>query len=375
MKTTIPTNHLLDSPVTSLPLQEQTRLMLDWASKRLSKVVCLANSHMIMEAYRDKDFAQILKQADLVSPDGMPLVWMLKLMGVRNQDRVAGMDVFLNLLCLASITKNSVFFLGSKKEVLDSISKRIEQDFPLLSIAGIEPLPFRPLTEAEDEALIERINSSGAGLIFVCLGCPKQEKWMAQHKGKINGVMIGVGAVFEVYAGIKQRAPRFIRESGFEWLYRLIQEPSRLWDRYSKTIPPFIGLGLKQLFWQKQAFSLNWSDDIFIRETSNELLFPKLKPQKIGQILLKQNLITENDLLNALAKQKNCGKKLGEILLEEKFIAREQFNRQLKNQQISLGELLIEKKLISAKQLNEIILEQVYRQQGIKYLPKKVLKK
>ena len=371
MNSVIPTNQVLSSPITSLPLQEQIWLMLDWAAKKQSKVVCLANSHMLMEAYWNQEFAETLEQADIVSPDGMPLVWMLKLMGVQNQDRVAGMDVSLNLFRLASISKISVFFLGSQQTVLDSIRKKIAQEFPLLSIAGIEPLPFRPLTAEEDEALIERINASGAGLIFVCLGCPKQEKWMAQHKDKINGVMIGVGAVFDVYAGIKKRAPHFIRAYGLEWFYRLIQEPSRLYARYSKTIPPFIGLGLKQLFWQKQAFSLNWSDDIFMRETSNDLLSFQHQPEKIGQILLKQNLITENVLLTSLAKQKNQDKRLGEILIQDGYLTREAINRQLKNQKISLGEILIEKNLVSAEQLNEILLEQIYRQQGIMLSPTK----
>ncbi|MGK7896067.1 MAG: hypothetical protein AB4372_21260, partial [Xenococcus sp. (in: cyanobacteria)] len=148
------------------------------------------------------------------------------------------------------------------------------------------------------------------------------------------------------------------------------QEPSRLWVRYGKTIPPFIGLGLRQLFWQKQVFSLNWSDDIFMREISNDLLSFQRQPEKIGQILLKQNLITENELLTALAKQKNQEKKLGEILIQEKYVTQEEINRQLRNQKITLGEILIEKNLISAEQLNDILLEQIYRQQGIKLSPK-----
>ncbi|MCA1994329.1 MAG: WecB/TagA/CpsF family glycosyltransferase, partial [Coleofasciculus sp. S288] len=108
-------------------------------------------------------------------------------------------------------------------------------------------LPFRPLTQEEDEALIQKINESGAGLVFVSLGCPKQEYWMAQHKDKIQAVMLGVGGVFPVYAGIHKNAPRRVKEFGLEWLYRLVQEPRRLWGRYSKTIPPFIWLALKQL--------------------------------------------------------------------------------------------------------------------------------
>ena len=127
------------------------------------------------------------------------------------------------------------------------MKNRLEREFPELQIAGIESPPFRPLTEVEDVELVERINKSGAGFTFVSLGCPKQECWMQEHFGKISSVMIGVGAAFPVYAGIKSRAPMWVRASGLEWLYRLLQEPRRLFGRYLKTIPPFIWLALQQI--------------------------------------------------------------------------------------------------------------------------------
>jgi N-acetylglucosaminyldiphosphoundecaprenol N-acetyl-beta-D-mannosaminyltransferase len=125
--------------------------------------------------------------------------------------------------------------------------QKLEREFPNTSIAGMEPLPFCPLTPEEDEAVIKKINESGAGIIMLSLGCPKQELWMAQHKDKIQAVMIGLGGAFPVYAGIHRWAPWWIRKSGLEWFYRLIQEPRRLWKRYGTTIPPFICLALKQL--------------------------------------------------------------------------------------------------------------------------------
>lgn len=253
--------YILGFPITSLPLKEQVNLMLTWAKKHKSKVICLANSHMLMEAYWNKNFAKVLQTADIVSPDGMPIVWMLKLMGVQHQDRVAGMDVFLNLCHLASNSNISVFFLGSHKEVLDLMKEKLKKDFPFLSIAGMEPLPFRPLTTEEDEALINKVNLSNAGLVFVCLGCPKQENWMAEHKEKIGGVMIGVGAVFAVYAGLKKRAPDVVRLLGLEWLYRLMQDPQRLWSRYRTTIPPFLYLATKELL----IFKIN---NYFLRTNS-----------------------------------------------------------------------------------------------------------
>jgi len=182
-------------------------------------------------------------------------------LGARYQDRVAGMDVLLALCKLAQTQNVSVFFAGSQPDILSRMQKRLEKEFPNLKIAGMEPLPFRPMTETEDKALIKMINNSGAGLVFVSLGCPKQENWIAEHKDKIKAVMIGLGGVFPVYAGIHKRAPRMIRDLGFEWLYRLIQEPRRLWNRYTKTIPAFILLALKQLL-----MSSSFSTPFRIRE-------------------------------------------------------------------------------------------------------------
>lgn len=249
----LPTKVVLDFPITALKLDEQVETILQWALARESKTVCVANVHMLMEAYWNSEFGNILKSADIVTPDGMPLVWMMRQMGARQQDRVAGMDIMLGVCELAQAKNVSVFFLGSQNEILSRMGKRLEQEFPKLKIAAMEPLPFRPLTESEDEALITKIHSSGAGLVLVSLGCPKQEKWMAQHKGTIQAVMIGLGGVFPVYAGIHKRAPRVVRELGFEWLYRWIQEPRRLWQRYTKTIPPFIWLATKQLLTSKQG--------------------------------------------------------------------------------------------------------------------------
>lgn len=246
----LPTQKVLNSGITALRFNDQIQTMLQWAIARESRTVCVANVHMLMEAYWNQEFANVLDNADLVTPDGMPLVWMMRQMGIRNQDRVAGLDIFLSLCEKAQTQKVSVFLVGSIAPVLDRIRRRLEQEFPNLEIAGMEPLPFRPLNPDEDEALIKKINESGAGVVFVSLGCPKQENWMAQHQGKIQGVMVGVGGVFPVYAGLQKRAPRSVRNLGLEWFYRLLQEPRRLWGRYIKTIPPFVWLALKQLLTQ-----------------------------------------------------------------------------------------------------------------------------
>lgn len=243
----LPTQKVLDFPITALRFADQIQTILKWAIARESKTVCVANVHMLMEAHWNSEFASVLKSADIVTPDGMPLVWMMRQMGAHYQDRVAGMDIFLALCQQAQVQNISVFCVGSQNEILSRMRKKLEQEFPRLKIAAMEPLPFRPLTETEDQALINKINSSGAGVVLVSLGCPKQENWMAQHKGKVQAVMIGLGGVFPVYAGIQKRAPRIVRDLGLEWFYRWIQEPRRLWRRYATTIPPFMWLATKQL--------------------------------------------------------------------------------------------------------------------------------
>ena len=360
----IPKKYVINSPVTALSFDEQMFLIMKWARMKESRIVCLANVHMLIEAYKEKQFNLILEAADLVTSDGMPLVWMLKLLGIRNQERIAGMDVFLRLCELCSSCKISLFFLGSKTEVLEKIRHRLNQDFPNLSIAGMESLPFRTLSETEDEALIQRINNSGAGIVMVCLGCPKQEYWMMQHRHKITAVMLGVGAVFSVYAGIQRRAPSLIRNYGFEWFYRLIQEPSRLWRRYYSTIPSFLLLALQQIIeefnslnseklknnYQKNSDTCKFSDKEL---NSSQLL-------RIGEILLRQNLLSPFSLSQALNQQMLQKKKIGEILIEKGYISQEELKYHLHNQTIKLGDLLIKHKVISERKLQSILNHQEF---------------
>jgi N-acetylglucosaminyldiphosphoundecaprenol N-acetyl-beta-D-mannosaminyltransferase len=239
--------HLIGSPVTALPFAQQINLMLQWAQQHQSRFVCVANVHMLMEAHWHPEMNQVLNAADLVTPDGMPLVVMLKLLGVTQQDRVAGLDILQELCRQSPEFRTSIYFVGSELRILEKIKTRLHQEFPDLVIAGLEPLPFRPLTVEEDQAIAERINASGAGLVFVSLGCPKQELWMSRQKGQINATMIGLGGAFPVYAGLQKRAPNWVRRFSLEWAYRLIQEPARLWKRYATTIPSFLWLAGKQL--------------------------------------------------------------------------------------------------------------------------------
>ena len=241
------TQSVIGFPVTAESFETKVDTMLGWAQQRLSKVVCVANVHMLIEAKHHMGFASILHRADMLTPDGMPLVWLTSWISNRRQERVAGMDILFSLCHKATEKNVSLFFLGSTPTILDRMQQRLNREFPELPIAGMEDLPFRPLTYEEDEALIHRLNNSGAGIVLVSLGCPKQERWMPAHKNKVNAVMIGIGGVFPVFAGAQKWAPAWVRKNGLEWLYRLLQEPRRLWKRYAKTIPLFLWLASKQL--------------------------------------------------------------------------------------------------------------------------------
>jgi N-acetylglucosaminyldiphosphoundecaprenol N-acetyl-beta-D-mannosaminyltransferase len=245
------THYLIATPVSILDFDGQINLMMNWAKQCQSKMICVANVHMLVEASQNPDFADILKGADLTTPDGMPLVWMLRLLGARQVQRVAGMDIFLAVCKQAEANQISVFLLGSSSEVLGKISQRLKTEFPMIKIAGTDSPPFRPLDSTADMELVQTINASGTRILFVALGCPKQELWMAQHRDKIQSVMIGVGGVFPVYAGVLKETPKFMQKSGLEWLFRLSQEPKRLWKRYFTTIPIFIWLMLKQIFYSR----------------------------------------------------------------------------------------------------------------------------
>lgn len=208
-----------------------------------------------MEGTWKPDFAKVLKEADMLTPDGMPLVWMTSRMSGQPQDRVAGLEL-MRALCRQAASDNvSIYFVGSTDSVLLEIRRRLSEEFPSLKIAGMVSPPFRPLTVEEDLLLTRQINDSQAGLVFLSLGCPKQERWMHDRKGKVRATMIGLGGAFSVYAGVQRWAPGWVRRNGLEWLYRLAQEPGRLWRRYTETIPPFIWLAGKQLFKVRIGFS------------------------------------------------------------------------------------------------------------------------
>lgn len=218
----------------------------DMAIARRSSYTCVANVHMLVEAKKDPYFAEIVNAADIVTPDGMPLAKGLLLTYGLKQDRVAGMTLLPDLLEAASKKPISVYFYGSTTETLELVEKHCTIHYPKTKLAGMYSPPFRPLSDEEECTVIKEINESGANLIFVCLGCPKQEKWMHSMKGKINGHMIGIGGALPVMIGVQTRAPKWMQDASLEWLYRLGQEPRRLFKRYAVTNSLFIYYLLKE---------------------------------------------------------------------------------------------------------------------------------
>lgn len=207
-----------------------------------SSYVCVANVHMLVEAHQEKGFAKVVNDADLVTPDGMPLAKGLQILSGIKQDRVAGMDLLPDLLKAASEEQIAVFFYGGTEAMLQETSQFCELNYPQLKLVGFHSPPFRSLTMDEQQDVVKKINDSGAGLILVALGCPKQEKWMASMKGKIDACMIGIGGAVPVMVGLQTRAPKWMQKASLEWLYRLFQEPKRLFKRYFLTNSLFIFL-------------------------------------------------------------------------------------------------------------------------------------
>lgn len=212
---------------------------LRWAARGDSRAVCCANVHVVMEAHDDPAFGAALALADLVTADGMPLAWALRLMGVRGAPRVYGPRLMLELCAAAAREGVSVGLLGGTPDTLAKLRRALALRFPPLRVAFAESPPFRAWTEAEDAGVRARIAASGARIVFVGLGCPRQERWMAAQRGRLPAVMLGVGAAFDFIAGTRRQAPASLGRLGLEWAFRLATEPRRLWRRYLVHNPRF----------------------------------------------------------------------------------------------------------------------------------------
>lgn len=243
---TVLRKNVISLNITLTPYQTFITSVLDTARQRVSAFGCFANAHMVVEAVQNPAFAEAVNRATWVTADGVPLAWALRVLYGIRQERITGLDVLPNLLTEAAKNQLPVYFYGSTPDVLARCAAFCQQHHPTLPIAGMHAPPFRLLTAAEQEEDINAINASGAAIVFVALGCPKQEKWVATFSHRIPAVLLAIGGALPVLVGEQVRAPRWMQQNGFEWLFRLIQEPRRLFRRYVVTNTLFVGYLLRQ---------------------------------------------------------------------------------------------------------------------------------
>ena len=217
------------------------------ARARNGGYVCVANVHVTIEAEDDERYSELVNAADLVLPDGTPLVWMQRWQGNADAAQVRGPSLMPMLMKHAEAENLKVGFLGGRAEVLERIAARARDEFPALDIAYQHSPPFRELTSDENAQIAAATNDAGVEILFVGLGCPKQERWMAANRGVVKAASIGVGAAFDLYAGELREAPHIVSRLGLEWMYRLVQEPRRLFSRYLLVNPRFMLLAARQL--------------------------------------------------------------------------------------------------------------------------------
>lgn len=218
-----------------------------WVEAEYASYACVTGVHGVMESQRDPGLLHIHNNADLVVPDGLPMVWCGRLAGAKEIRQVRGIDLTLAILGIAEQREWPVFFYGGAEGTPELLVERLTSRLPKLLVAGTVSPPFRPLSQQEDTDIVSQINESGARIVLVGLSTPKQERWMAEHVGRIrSNAMIGVGAAFDVHAGLSSTAPRWLQRLGLEWLYRLSREPRRLWRRYLVNNPKFLAAVLRR---------------------------------------------------------------------------------------------------------------------------------
>lgn len=206
------------------------------------KYICVSNVHTTVMSYENEEYRKIQNSAAMALPDGAPLSSYSRRKGYKQAQRVTGPDLMLELFAISKEKGYRHYFYGATEETLQSMREVLERDYPGIEIAGMYAPPFRALTSQEDAQIVAKINESRPDFIWIGLGAPKQEEWMYQHMGQLQGVLIGVGAGFDYLAGYIKRAPRWMQRMSLEWLYRLLQDPKRLWRRYFTSNVKFICL-------------------------------------------------------------------------------------------------------------------------------------
>lgn len=239
-KTNIPTVNILGVNIAAINMD----WLIEFTRKHIKELsgdyICVSNVHTSVMAYEDPEYLKIQNGGVLAIPDGGPLSSIGRKRGAVNMERTTGPGYMTEVLKISEQNDFRHYFYGSTQDTLDKLEEKLRRDHPGIKIAGMYSPPFRALTQAEDFEIIERINAAAPDFLWVGLGAPKQEKWMAAHKGKVKGLMVGVGAAFDYYAGNIKRAPQWMQKANLEWFYRLLQDPKRLFKRYLITNSKFI---------------------------------------------------------------------------------------------------------------------------------------
>lgn len=252
----IETTDVLGISVSAIDMDMALATIESWIDDRVPNYVCVTGVHGIMESQSNKEVRDSHNGAGLVTPDGMPLVWLQRSAGKKHVRRVYGPDLMLAVMERSRSRGDKHFLYGSTEKTLERLQSNLTRRFPGLTIAGSFSPPFCPLTDAEDDEVVATIDASGADIVWVGLSTPKQERWMAAHRHRLTApVLIGVGAAFDFHAGLVRQAPRFIQQSGFEWLFRLATEPRRLWRRYLSNNPMFVYLVARQMLGLRDSFN------------------------------------------------------------------------------------------------------------------------
>lgn len=239
---------ILGIPISIVSMEQVLALFESWVADRCDRSVVVRDVHGLMLAREDIKLWRAHEESELITPDGVPLVWVARMVGINGISRVCGPDL-LPAACQHGLAFGwRHFFLGGKPGIAESLIERMVVKYPGISIAGFHSPPFRTLTEEEDELICAKIRASKADLVWVGLGTPKQEIWMLEHRGLCGGaIMLSVGAAFDFHAGSVSRAPKWMQYNGLEWIFRLVQEPKRLWRRYLVLAPTFVILALLEL--------------------------------------------------------------------------------------------------------------------------------
>ena len=239
-KSGIPTCNILGVNIAAIDMQ----WLVDYLDSNIRLLsgdyICVSNVHTTVTAYEDPEYLKVQNGGIMAIPDGGPLSSVGQKRGFKNMKRTAGPSLMGEIFKISAEKGYRHYFYGSTDKTLEKLYSVLTETYPGIQIAGMYSPPFRPMTEEEDKASVERINETEPDFVWVGLGAPKQEKWMAAHQGRVNGLMVGVGAGFDYYAGNRKRAPEWMQKRNLEWVYRLIQDPKRLFGRYWHTNTKFI---------------------------------------------------------------------------------------------------------------------------------------